>query len=186
MTRLSAEGDAGVSRSRAWSGAWRTACVSCQSWDSMVLEGVHDSERSLRLWLEGASEEGERGGKQRQGGSRAVKAYGLRGTSKAGWIGFGNKGIRVSGWEKWNVKDGPWFLTWVTRWVCAKLPLCDPMHCNALGSSVHGFSRQEYWSELPYPRPGGLPASGTEPVPFTSPALAGRFFTTGATWEAPP
>ena len=37
------------------------------------------------------------------------------------------------------------------------------------------FSRQEYWSGLPFPTPGGLPSSGLEP---TSPALAGRFFTT--------
>ena len=37
-----------------------------------------------------------------------------------------------------------------------------------------GFSRQEYWCGLPCPLPGVLPDSGTEP---TSPALAGRFFT---------
>ena len=49
-----------------------------------------------------------------------------------------------------------------------------------------GFSRQEYWSELPRPPPGDLSNSGTEPVSFTSPALAGRFFATSATWEAPP
>ena len=27
-----------------------------------------------------------------------------------------------------------------------------------------GFSRQEYWSELPFPSPGDLPDSGIEPV----------------------
>ena len=47
-----------------------------------------------------------------------------------------------------------------------------------------GFSRQEYWSGLPYPPPGDLPNAGIEPVSLTSRALAGRFFTTGATWEA--
>jgi len=26
-----------------------------------------------------------------------------------------------------------------------------------------GFSRQEYWSGLPFPSPGGLPDSGIEP-----------------------
>ena len=31
-----------------------------------------------------------------------------------------------------------------------------------------GFSKQEYWSWLPFPSPGGLPDSGIEPV---SPAL---------------
>ena len=44
-----------------------------------------------------------------------------------------------------------------------------------------GFSRQEYWSGLPFPSPGDLPNPGIEPE---SPALAGRFFTTSATWKA--
>ena len=38
-----------------------------------------------------------------------------------------------------------------------------------------GFSRQKYWSGLPYPSLGDLPNSGVEPP---SPALAGGFFTT--------
>ena len=42
-----------------------------------------------------------------------------------------------------------------------------------------GFSRQEYWSGLPCPPPGDLPDPGIKP------ALAGGFFTTSATWEAP-
>ena len=46
-----------------------------------------------------------------------------------------------------------------------------------------GFSRQEYWSGLPFPPPGDLPDSGIEPESLMSPALAGRFFTTDATWE---
>ena len=32
--------------------------------------------------------------------------------------------------------------------------LCNPMDCSPPGSSVHGFSRQEYWSGLPFPSPG--------------------------------
>jgi len=36
------------------------------------------------------------------------------------------------------------------------------------------FSRQEYWSGLPFPPPGDLPDPGIEPV---SPALADGFFT---------
>ena len=34
-----------------------------------------------------------------------------------------------------------------------------------------GFSRQEYWSGLSFPTPGGLPDSGIEPVSPASPAL---------------
>ena len=48
-----------------------------------------------------------------------------------------------------------------------------------------GFSRQEYWSGLPLPSLGDLPDPGIEPVFLTSPALAGTFLTTRATWEAP-
>ena len=42
------------------------------------------------------------------------------------------------------------------------------------------FSRQEYWSGLPFPPLGGLPGPGTEPSSLVSPALAGGFFTTRA------
>ena len=45
------------------------------------------------------------------------------------------------------------------------------------------FSRQEYWSGLPFPSPGDLPDPGIETASLVSPALAGRFFTTRATWE---
>ena len=41
-----------------------------------------------------------------------------------------------------------------------------------------GFSRQEYWSGLPFPSPGDLPDPGIEPMSLTCPALAGGFFTT--------
>ena len=41
-----------------------------------------------------------------------------------------------------------------------------------------GFSRQEYWSGLPFPLPGDLPDPGIEPTSHVSPALIGRFFTT--------
>ena len=38
-----------------------------------------------------------------------------------------------------------------------------------------GFSRQEFWSRLPFPSPGDLPGPGIEPE---SPALVGGVFTT--------
>ena len=45
------------------------------------------------------------------------------------------------------------------------------------------FSRQAYWSGLPFPSPGDLLNPGIEPTSLVSPALAGRFFTASATWE---
>ena len=47
------------------------------------------------------------------------------------------------------------------------------------------FFKQEYWSGLPFPTPVDGPNPGIKPVSLASPALAGEFFTTSATWEAP-
>ena len=60
----------------------------------------------------------------------------------------------------------------VTLWTVA---------CQALLSI--GFSRQEYWSGLPFPLPGDLPDPGTEPASLASPALADGFFTTSLPWK---
>ena len=46
-----------------------------------------------------------------------------------------------------------------------------------------GFSGQECWSGMPFPFPGYLPDPGTEPESPASPASAGGFFTTSASWE---
>ena len=45
-----------------------------------------------------------------------------------------------------------------------------------------GFSRQEYRSGLPFSPPRGLLDPGIQPMSVTSPAVAGGFFTTSATW----
>ena len=47
-----------------------------------------------------------------------------------------------------------------------------------------GFSRKEYWCELPFPPPGDLPGPGIKPTSLMLPALAVGFFTTSVTWEA--
>ena len=47
-----------------------------------------------------------------------------------------------------------------------------------------GFSKQKYWSGFPFPSPGDLPNPGTKPRSLTSPALAGGFFMTSATWKS--
>ena len=65
----------------------------------------------------------------------------------------------------------------------SRLTLCNPMDYSPPGSSVSGLSRQEYWSGLPCSPPGDLPDPGIELRPLTSPGLAGRFFSTSATWE---
>ena len=46
------------------------------------------------------------------------------------------------------------------------------------------FSRQEYWSGLPFPSSEDLPYLGIEPAFLMFSALAGGLFTTRAIWEA--
>ena len=48
--------------------------------------------------------------------------------------------------------------------------------CHALLSME--FSRQEYWSRLPFPTLGDLSHPGIEPTSLKPPVLAGGFFTT--------
>ena len=65
------------------------------------------------------------------------------------------------------------------------LRLCATPQTVALQAPLSmGFSRQEYWSGLPFPTPGDLSNPGIKPTSLTSPALAGGFFTTSTTWEA--
>ena len=46
--------------------------------------------------------------------------------------------------------------------------MCDPVDYSHQVPLSMGFSRQEYWSRLPFPSPGDLPDPGIEP---RSPAL---------------
>ena len=46
------------------------------------------------------------------------------------------------------------------------------------------FSKHEYWSGLSFPTPVDLLNPGIKPASLGSLALAGRFFTASATWEA--
>ena len=43
------------------------------------------------------------------------------------------------------------------------LTLCDPIDGTHQAPLSVGFSRQEYWSGLPFPSPGDLPDPGTDP-----------------------
>ena len=69
-------------------------------------------------------------------------------------------------------------------YVLSCLTLCYFIDCNCKAPLSMGFPRQEYWSGLPFPSPGDLPNPGIETPSLASPAFAGRFFTTSATWEA--
>ena len=61
------------------------------------------------------------------------------------------------------------------------LTLWDPWNVACQAPLSMRFPRQEYRSGLPFPSLGNLLDPGMEPK---SSGMAGRFFTTSATWEA--
>ena len=56
---------------------------------------------------------------------------------------------------------------------------------DSQSSSVHGLRQARILEWLPCPPPGKLPNPEIDHASLMSPALVGRLFTTGATWEAP-
>ena len=59
------------------------------------------------------------------------------------------------------------------------------MDCSLPDSSVYGILQAKIleWAAI-FSSSRDLPDPGTQLLSLTSPALAGRFFTTNATWEA--
>ena len=71
--------------------------------------------------------------------------------------------------------------------VCVRAHMCTLSHVSLFMTPwtivsqaplSMGFSRQEYWSGLPFSPPGDRPNPGIKPMSLLSPALAGGFFTT--------
>ena len=63
---------------------------------------------------------------------------------------------------------------WKLSMLAKSLQLCVFVTLRAIAHQVPlsmGFSRQEYWSGLPFPPPGDLPDSGIKPASLMSPAL---------------
>ena len=69
--------------------------------------------------------------------------------------------------------------------VCAQScpTLCDPMDCSLSGFSVHGISQARILEQVAIS--SSRRSSGPRGRTHLAPALAGGFFTTRATWEAP-
>ena len=93
---------------------------------------------------------------------------------------------RFKAWDPWYVhkhRDSKARLCVQAKSLQSFPTLCDPMVCQAPLSM--GFSRQEYWSGLLCPPPADLSDPEIESASLMSLALAGGFFTTSATWDAP-
>ena len=64
--------------------------------------------------------------------------------------------------------------------------LCGPMDCSPPGSSAYRIFQERIleWGAIPYYRGSSQPRDRTCISCISSPAVAGRFFTTSAIWQA--
>ena len=81
----------------------------------------------------------------RQASGWQIKSH----TQSAHWLAGGRRKVKVKSLSLVRLFVTPWTVTYQAPWSM-------------------GFSRQEYWSGLPFPSPGDLPNPGIEPG---SPAL---------------
>ena len=100
-------------------------------------------------------------------------------------VTFFRKKSHCRGNEVKDLEMRSWTFCMRAKLLQSCLTLCDPMDHSPQAPLSMRFSRQEYWSGLPCPPPGDLSDPRTGLGSLMSSALAGRFFTTSATWEAP-
>ena len=70
-------------------------------------------------------------------------------------------------------------IDYVTQWLSHVRFFTTPWTVTHQAPLSMGFSRQEYWSGLPFSTPRDLPDPETEFTSLASPAMASGFFTTG-------
>ena len=79
------------------------------------------------------------------------------------WRGFGEKGARLHCCWECTLVQPRWKTVSCSCQVAQLcLTLCDPMDYTHQAPLSMGFSRQEYWSRLPFSSPGDLPDPGIE------------------------
>jgi len=97
------------------------------------------------------------------------------------WLGTGTMPPAL---EAWSLNH--WTTSACMLYCFSHVQLCETPWTEVRQAPLSmGFSREEYWSRLLCPPPGDLPDPGIKPTSLMSPALAGGFFTTSATWEVP-
>ena len=81
--------------------------------------------------------------------------------------------ITIHNWKLLQLKEEAVFAPWCCASCFSRVQLFATLWAVAFqASGSMGFSRQEYWSGLPFSPPGDLPNLGIEPLSLTSPALA--------------
>ena len=81
-----------------------------------------------------------------------------------------------------NLEKGfPWCLSGKEGMCAQSCPtLCAAWTVGSQAPLCLEFSRQEYWSGVPFPSPGNLPNPVIKAMSLACPTLAGRFFTSRA------
>ena len=124
-------------------------------------------------WLNGLCEsEQALGGGDGQGSLACCSPWGLKDSDMAEWLKWAER--------KEYVGDQISFLPLCVH-TLSHLTLCDPVDCSPPGSFVHRISQARIleWISMPSSRGSSWPRDQT----FVA-CIAGRFFTTSATWEA--
>ena len=91
---------------------------------------------------------------------------------------------------KFSLSPRSFLLAYKDAMCCAKLlqscpTLRNPMDHSPPGFSVHGILQAKMLEWVAMPSSRGSSNPGIESMSLMYPALAGGFFTTSATWEAP-
>ena len=94
-----------------------------------------------------------------------------------------SQGLCCSTYQYFILFIAKWyFIVWILCCAVSVTQLC-PTPCSPMTVTYQAplsmeFSKQEYWSRLPFPTPGDLPNPEIKLVSLTFPALADGFFTT--------
>ena len=126
---------------------------------------------------------------QSEGFDAVLLAWGLRITCQGNedliqWMNVRNQILPITS----ELGNWPRSLNQCHAWLCAKsLQSCStlwgPMDCILPGFSVRGILQAGILEWVAISSSGDLPYPGIELTSLESPALAGGFFTTSATWE---
>jgi len=92
---------------------------------------------------------------------------------------LGSSLLYIKSYYKATVSNTVWYrYMWVLNHFSCVQRFVTPCTVAHQAPLFVGFSRQEYWSWLPFSSPGDLSNPQIEPASLVSPALAGGLFTT--------